>query len=243
MAEAAKSRFESGFRNAGAPALQAPDGPTLRAANARAEHGQLDAVALREERDRALGLLEQAHESAAQRVEALVAQHEREIASMIEHHQEELDALRAELGGSRRPALGTFGTSGVPTPRVPSLVPLDGEGGSQLAELEDENRELYAKLEAANGEIEETRADAIRLQGERDDALRAADDHRVQLLAEIEAARDEAIQLQAQLDEALRTIDDGRDQAREEQCRLIEELDAVHKELAAYRAELAKQGA
>jgi uncharacterized membrane protein len=167
---------------------------------------------------------------------------------MIAHHQAELDALRTELDGLRRGRRGrpdsTRGLStmgGVPTPRVPSLVPLDGEGGSRADELERENRELFEQLEAANAEVEETRADAIRLQLERDEALRATDDLRLQLLSELETARDENIRVQAQLDDALRTIEDNRDQAREEQYRLIEELDALHQELGVCWKKLAER--
>jgi hypothetical protein len=236
MAEAAKSRFNGGLRSAS---------ETVEREQEQAELGTGNLV---EQRDRALRLLEQAHAGARQRIEALVADHERQIASMIAHHQEELDALRAELDGLRhgrrsRPdsTRGLSTTGGVPTPRVPSLVPLDGEGGSRAEELERENRELFEQLEAANAEIEETRADAIRLQIERDDALHATDDLRLQLLSELETARDEDIRVQAQLDEALRTIEDNRDQAREEQYRLIEELDALHQELGVCWKKLAER--
>ena len=235
MAEAAEERLKRGFRSAS---------ETVKREEAQAL-AELGTGGLVEQRDRALRLLEQAHAGAQQRIEALVADHEREIASMIAHHQQELDALRAELDGlghgRRSRPDSTRATSGVPTPRKPSLVPLDGEGGSRTEELEREIRELCAELDEANAEIEGTRADAIRLQGERDDALRATDDLRLQLLSELEAARDENIRLQAQLDEALRTVEDNRDQAREEQLRLIEELDALHQELAACWKKLAEQ--
>jgi hypothetical protein len=235
MAEAAEERFKRGLRSAS---------EIVKREEAQ-KWEELGADGLVEQRDRALRLLEQAHAGAQQRIEALVADHEREIASMIGHHQQELDALRAELDGLRHGRRGrpdsTRGTSGLPTPRKPSLIPLDGEGGSRTEELEGEIRDLCAELDAANAEIEETRADAIRLQGERDDALRATDDLRLQLLSELEAARDENIELQAQLDEALRTIEDSRDHAREEQLRLIEELDALHQELGACWKKLAEK--
>jgi uncharacterized membrane protein len=109
--------------------------------------------------------------------------------------------------------------------------------GSEL--LARERRQLRSELDAANAEVDETRADAIRLQKERDDALRDADDVRLHVAPEVAAARDAEIQVQGQLDEALRMVDDGRDQASEEQWRLIEELDALHLELAACRQELA----
>jgi uncharacterized membrane protein len=109
--------------------------------------------------------------------------------------------------------------------------------GSEL--LAHERRQLRSELDAANAEVDETRADAIRLQGERDDALRDADDVRLNIASEVAAARDAEIQVQGRLDEALRLVDDGRDQASEEQWRLIEELDDVHRELATCRQELA----
>jgi DNA repair exonuclease SbcCD ATPase subunit len=246
MAEAAESRFNRGFRSASETVKREEVGPAIHAADTDQE--ELGTGGLIEQRDRALRLLEQAHAGARQRIEALVADHERQIASMIARHQEGLDALRAELDGLRhgrrsRPdsTRGVSATGGVPTPRVPLLVPLDGEGGSRAEELERENRELYEQLDVANAEIEETRADAVRLQSERDDALRANDDLRLQLLSELEAARDENIHVQAQLDEAWRTIEDNRDQAREEQYRLIEELDALHQELGVCWKKLAER--
>ena len=114
------------------------------------------------------------------------------------------------------------------------------EPGSEAELLARERRELRSALDAANAEVEETRADAVRLQGERDDALRDADDVRLQILSEVAAARDDEIRVQDRLDEALRMVDDGRDQASEEQWCLIEELDALHKELAVCRQELAE---
>ena len=82
--------------------------------------------------------------------------------------------------------------------------PEPGSGSELLAR---ERRELRSALDAANSEVDEIRADAIRLQGERDDALHDADDVRLQISSEVEAARDAEIQVQGQLDEALRMVD------------------------------------
>jgi hypothetical protein len=235
MSATAQSRFQSGFRyTGGTPRKQ--DRPAIGSA------GQLETSVLIEQRDRALRLLEQSHEDAHQRIGALVAVHDGLIASMVAYHQRELDALLARLddahGDERRPTIIPESPAlGVePTGRVIAGTP---PTGFETETLERQKRELRSELDAANAEIEETRADAIRLQGERDDALGEADDMRLRILSEIGAARDEAIQVQAQLDEALRMVDDGRDRAREEQRRLVEELDALHQELAACRKKLA----
>jgi hypothetical protein len=237
MSATAESRFKSGFRYSGGGAPREQDSPAI------GSGGQLATSVLIEQRDRALRLLEQTREDAHQRIEALVAVHDGLIASMVAYHQRELDVLQAQLdaahGGHERrptiipesPALGSEFTGGV-TAGVSAA-------GSISEAQERENSELRSELAAANAEIEATRADAIRLQGERDDALCAADDVRLQILSEIGAARDEAIQVQAQLDDALRMVDDGRDQAREEQLRFVEELDALHQKLAAHRQKLA----
>jgi hypothetical protein len=236
MSATAESRFKSGFRYTGDTASREQEGsPGI------GSGGQLATSVLIEQRDRALRLLEQSHEDAHQRIEALVAVHKGLIASMVAYHQRELDALQAQLGSAehggherRRTIVPESPDRGIQ--RVIEGAP---EAGSEPETLERQNRVLRSELGAANAEIEETRADAIRLQGERDDALGAADDVRLRILSEIGAARDEAIQVQAQLDEALRMLDDGRDHALEEQRRLIEELDVLQQELAARRQKLA----
>jgi chromosome segregation ATPase len=97
---------------------------------------------------------------------------------------------------------------------------------------------LQHALDAANAEIDETRTDALRLQEERDDAIRATDDVRVELMSELESSRDESFQLESQLDELHRLLEDVRDQAREEVLRLTEELGDVRAELGAKSAEI-----
>jgi hypothetical protein len=235
MSVTAESRFKSGFRYSGGTPPREQASPAIGIA------GQPATSVLIEQRDRALRLLQQSHEDAHQRIEALVAAHDSVIASMVAYHQRELDALQARLdsaehgGHERRPTT-------IPESSdlgIGSVIEGAPNAGSEADALERQQRELRSELAAANAEIEETRADAIRLQGERDDALGEADDVRLRILTEIGAGRDEAIQVQAQLDEALRMLDDSRDQAHEEQRRLIEELDALHQELAACRQKLA----
>lgn len=101
---------------------------------------------------------------------------------------------------------------------VPGLLP------PSEAEWEAQSRALETQVEAAVSEAEATREDAIRLQGERDDALRAADDVRLQLHGELDSARDELLEVQSQVDELHRLLEDARDHARDQEYALREEL-------------------
>jgi chromosome segregation ATPase len=90
---------------------------------------------------------------------------------------------------------------------------------------------LKQLLEAAQAEVEDTRADAVRLQEERDDAIRATDDLRLELVGDVETARDETFELQTQLDETHRQLEDVRDEARDEAYRASEEKSELQREL------------
>ena len=194
-------------------------------------------------RGQALELLQYSHQEVHRLVAALKAEHDELVASMLAHHQSELDRLQTEQDGPETlrdgqaaiiPALPTRGLESA------GRVVADAPGaGSGLEAVERDGCDLRSELDAANAEIEATRADALRLQGERDDALGEADDARFRTFSEADVARDDAIRIQAELDEALRMIDDGRDLASQEQWRLIEELDVVHQELATLRRDLA----
>ena len=98
-------------------------------------------------------------------------------------------------------------------------------------EQDADNRWLRERLEAQNGEIEEVRAVATDLQRELDEALRSADDMRIELSGNLEAAKDEANALQAEADEAFRMIEELRDHLRDEQRRYEEEIRALSRRL------------
>lgn len=109
------------------------------------------------------------------------------------------------------------------------LLELRRELGARPTE---EQPELLLRLQAASAEMDETRADAARLQGERDEAIRETSDVRFECQRQIEQARDETVALQWKLDELTRTLDDERDQAREHAYQLGEQLDEQRCELS-----------
>lgn len=99
--------------------------------------------------------------------------------------------------------------------------------------------ELRAALADAQREVEETRAEAARLQDERDEAIRETDDVRFELYSQVEAARDENIELQSQVDELQRLLDDTREEAATTMARLEAELEEARQQLQWQEVEMA----
>lgn len=192
---------------------------------------ELPLVVLTEQRDQALARLVRAEQSAAELRQRWVAEQDRFIGSLMAEHEAKLreleancERLRAELEASRADEHDADA--------------LDVTLVTERAWDEPELETLKRALEAANVEIDETRADALRLQEERDEAIRATDDVRLELMSELESSRDESFRLESQLDEAHRLLEDVRDQAREEVLRLTEEAADLRAELAARNDEL-----
>ncbi|HEU5077343.1 MAG TPA: hypothetical protein VFU02_24295 [Polyangiaceae bacterium] len=190
---------------------------------------ELPLVVLTEQRDHALRRLATAQERAADQRRRWVAEQDEFISFLMSEHEVKLRELRAdyeriqnELAATRSAAPSAAGAIAV----------------TELAWDEPELHELQQALAAANAEIDETRADAQRLQEERDDAIRATDDVRLELLSELESARDETFQLETRLDEAHRLLEDARDQARDEVLRLTEELADLRAELDTRNGEI-----
>ncbi len=98
-------------------------------------------------------------------------------------------------------------------------------------QLEQRNTELDILLKEAIAVVEETRKEAHRAQGERDEALARADDTRIRMQTELDGTRDELSALQALLDETRRDADSARDQAQLEMMRLNEELTELRESL------------
>jgi chromosome segregation ATPase len=167
-------------------------------------------------------------------LERLTNEHERFVSFLMEeqlanlrHVRDQLDATRLELQRAKvlaapqlQPMVRSLGTL---SPEV-----LDGEG---LVPSEQAFHALRTELEAAFAEVDETRGQAARLQEERDEAIRATDDVRLELQGEIEAARDETFEVQTRLDALVRQLDDARDEARDEAMRLTEEIDDLRRQL------------
>jgi DNA repair exonuclease SbcCD ATPase subunit len=108
------------------------------------------------------------------------------------------------------------------------LVELRRELGARSPE---DLAELQQRLQSSTAEMEDTRADAARLQDERDEAIRETSDVRLECERRIEQARDAASDLQWKFDELTRRLDDERDQAREQACQLSEQLDEGRRDL------------
>ncbi|HEY6724331.1 MAG TPA: hypothetical protein VI197_09870 [Polyangiaceae bacterium] len=192
---------------------------------------ELPLVVLTEQRDQALERLASAEQRAAEERRCWVSEHDSFIRFLMTEHEAKLgelradcERLRAELAASRAAERDADATD----------VILASERAWDEPELEA----LQQALDAANAEIDETRADALRLQEERDDAIRATDDVRLELMSELESSRDETFQLESQLDEVHRLLEDVRDQTQGEVLRLTEELGDLRAELAAKNDEI-----
>lgn len=196
-----------------------------------AGHFELPLVVLTEQRDHALRRLASVEQRAAEQRQRWVAEQDRFIGVLMTEHEAKLSELRADCERLKR----EFEASRTDEGRTPAE---HTAAAPELGWDEPGLEALQQALDAANTEIDETRADALRLQEERDEAIRATDDVRLELMSELESARDETFQLESRLDEAHRLLDDVRDQARSEVQRLTEELSDLRAELAARNEEL-----
>ena len=190
---------------------------------------ELPLVVLTEQRDHALRRLANAKERAAEQRRRLVAEQDAFITSLMTEHEAKLQGLRDECERLRAALAATLNARH-PETAVPEPNP-DHDTPSRLERLEQ-------ALEAANAEIDETRADALRLQQEHDEAIRAHDDLRLELMSQLESARDEAFQLETRLDEATRLLEDTKDEQRDETLRLTEELVEMRREFDACTEEV-----
>lgn len=190
---------------------------------------ELPLVVLTEQRDRALRRLAHVKERALEQRRRLVAEQDEFITSLITEHEAKLQAVRDECERLRAALTATLHARR-PETAEPALD-TDAGAPSRLDSLEQ-------ALDAANAEIDETRADALRLQEERDEAIRANDDLRLELMNQLESARDEAFQLETRLDETERLLEDTKDEKRDETLRLTEELNELRREFTACTEEV-----
>lgn len=190
---------------------------------------ELPLVVLTEQRDHALRRLANAKERAAEQRRRLVAEQDNFITSLMTEHEAKLESLRDECERLRAALAATLlarrSEIAEPTPDTDQHAP------SRLDSLEQ-------ALAAANAEIDETRADALRLQEERDEAIRATDDLRLDLMSQLESAKDDAFQLETRLDETNRLLEDTCDEKRDDTLRLTEELVELRREFDAQSEEV-----
>ncbi len=227
----ATSQGQASGASANSPlAVQVAASDSIRKANREltertADQLALALVVLAEQRDAALTRLASSAHEAQRARDSLVAEHDQFVAYLMEEQDAKVEALEKQLvvakqGLERQRALAPAGN------------------GSRV---DDEEREadLRRLLQTAYEELGEANRVVAQLEQERDEALRAADDVRVELYSQLETTRDESIGLQAQLDEMHRQLEDARDRARDEAIELTAQVEVAQRELDERRAEVA----
>ncbi len=191
-----------------------------------------------EQRDSAIFALAETELALERQRAALQDEQDHFISSMMEDHQKELAALEQQLSQAkeakeRQAAL---------TPVIHTPLATNGDSAlkKSLTQAEEHIKSLQDQLENAYREVDESRADAWRLQEERDEAVRTTDEIRNELLNDLDAARDESTKYQLALEEANRAIQDARDEAREETSRMLEEVETARRECDERRAEVVR---
>lgn len=114
------------------------------------------------------------------------------------------------------------------------------EHEAELSRVRDELVTLQAQIDAAQVEVDETRLEAIKLQEERDDAIRATDDVRLEMSGEMEAALRKTEDMQLQLDHVRRLWEDDQERSATELDAVNERLTEALGQLAEARAALAQ---
>lgn len=200
----------------------------IRKANAElsersADQLELPIKVLVEQRDAALRALAEAQATAQEAREKLVIEQDSFITFLMGEHEQKQAELKAEFAAQIRSlqlqkAVGQSQQLPAVSPAPPGSEP---NASSKLQQL----------LEAAYAEIDDTRADAARLQDERDEAIRSIDDIKLEAYSEVEKARDEAFKIQTELDETNRLLEDARDASRDRTLEFAEELDQARRAL------------
>lgn len=94
-----------------------------------------------------------------------------------------------------------------------------------------EHASLQAALEAAWQDVEDARRRLAEVEGERDRAVKEADELRVELYDKLATARDEVIDAENRLVETQRAFDDAKEQWEDEQVRLRSEVEEARQAL------------
>ncbi len=198
--------------------------------------GQLAlAVALlTEQRDQALRQLEHQITRVRLERESLIAEQDAFIVSLTEDHQRDLAKLEQQLAQARTALDRQAVLSAPPSSSLREPSSTD----ARLLEAAERIDQLASQLENAFRELDETLKENVRLQGERDDAVQATEELRIDLTHALDLARDEITRLELEAAETNRLLDDTRDRAREDQCRVLEELEAAKRELDERHEEL-----
>jgi hypothetical protein len=181
-----------------------------------------------EQRDAALASLATLRASEKAARDALVIEQDSFITFLMGEQEQKTNEMRTELAEQARAfqlqlALAQS-QQGAPLHAATS-------SGRPDTDTDAATGELKQLLEAAYAEIDDTRQDAVKLQEERDEAIRAVDDIKVELYSDVEKARDEAFQIQTELDNTNRMLEDARDASRDRNLEFAEELDQARRAL------------
>lgn len=233
--------MSSSDRGAALGATEELDGEiAIRAANQELQRRtgtalDLPLTVLVEQRNRALREVQTARAEALRARQESVEEQDRFIAFLMADYERQVADLQRELERVRE----ALERRRLLTPVVSASNAAAAEPEPFAADsLELQVASLQDQLEAAYSEVDDTRSDAVRLQEERDAAIRETSDVRFESQKQVELARDEATELQWQLDEAKRRLEDAGDQARDEACALSEQIDEARRELDERTAEV-----
>lgn len=138
-------------------------------------------------------------------------------------HQAELDVLREQLRDVERELASVR-----PEPRTIIGVAPAKRASGEVAPVVHEDASLRASLEAAWLDVEDARSRLAATEVERDQAIKEADDLRVELYDKLAAARDEVIEAENRLTELQRVFDDAKDLWEDELARLRSEVEEVN---------------
>lgn len=224
---------------AGAGGLSATD--AIRQANQELQARGADSLALPiailiEQRDAALAASATVRAAADAEMAGLVEEHDRFVAFLMEEQDGKAEALERELKETQA-ALARQRTLAAAAPEAATT----SHAQAKVAEPAPEQlADLRRLLEIAYSELDQAKALVPSLEEERDAALRAADDVRIELYTEVETARDEGIALQGQLDDARRQLEEARDNSRDEALDVSARLDEARRELDERRDEVSR---
>lgn len=140
-----------------------------------------------------------------------------------QRHQAELDVLREQLQEIERELAGLRAE-----PRtIIGVAPAQRAASDEVVTVTYEDLSLRASLEAAWLDVEDARTRLAAMEAERDQAIKEADDLRVELYDKLAAARDEVIEAENRLTDLQRAFDDAKGQWEDEIARLTAEVDEM----------------
>ena len=148
------------------------------------------------------------------------------LTSQLQERELELAQLREQLRDSEREATWLREANKQRT-RDELIVP------QSPVDVESDQSELQAALEAAWQDLQEARERITALEDERDAAVRQVDELRIELYGKLEIAKDEAIAAENRLTEQQHAFEDARETWASDHAQLRAELEEAQRALLA----------